>query len=224
MPTEVRNSFNLLAYQRLVLAILACLFVLFSDTLWAANLTVQVTDKAGATIENAVVYAESVNKSNVVATAPAITGAMSANIEQKNKRFIPLVTVVQTGSNISFPNRDTVRHHVYSFSPVKTFELKLYSGVPTNPILFDKAGTAVLGCNIHDQMVAFVQIVDTPYFAKTDNKGKATITGLPNGQYVLKAWHYALAKENKIVESNIDVSSDLQANVVLELKPFTLPK
>jgi len=74
--------------------------------------------------------------------------------------------VVQAGTPILFPNHDKVRHHVYSFSPAKTFELKLYSGVPGTPVLFDKPGLVVLGCNIHDQMVAYVQVVNTPYFAK----------------------------------------------------------
>ncbi|MES1986618.1 MAG: methylamine utilization protein, partial [Pseudomonadota bacterium] len=133
----------------------------------AAEVEVQVNDIAGASVENAVVYLEPKDKA-----APSLKN--QAAIAQKNKTFIPLVTVIQTGSSIIFPNKDSVRHHVYSFSPAKTFELKLYSGVPSTPVVFDKAGTVVLGCNIHDQMLAFVYIVDTPYFAKTDASGKVT--------------------------------------------------
>ena len=190
-----------------------------ANAVLASSLTVKVTDKAGVAVENAVVYVEATNKSSMPKTPLA-----AASIEQKGRKFLPLVTVVQTGSNISFPNHDTVRHHVYSFSPAKTFELKLYSGVPTAPVLFDKPGTAILGCNIHDQMLAFVHIVDTPYFAKTDNTGKAVLKDVPNGAYALKGWHYALAEENKVVEKTMQLNGDQEADLTLELKPLSLPK
>jgi hypothetical protein len=86
-----------------------------------------------------------------------------------------------------------VRHQVYSFSPTKTFELKLYSGVPAAPVLFDKAGIAVLGCNIHDQMVAWVIVVDTPLYARTSAAGTARLEGVPPGSYEMRLWHPELA-------------------------------
>ena len=199
--------------------LIALIIISTTSSVSASSLTVKVTDKAGVPLENAVVYVEAINKISKPKTSLA-----SASIEQKGRKFLPLVTVVQTGSNISFPNHDTVRHHVYSFSPAKTFELKLYAGVPTAPVLFDKPGTAILGCNIHDQMLAFVHIVDTPYFAKTDNTGKAILKDLPNGAYALKAWHYALAEENKVVEKAMQLNGDQEAELTLELKPLLLPK
>lgn len=183
--------------------------------LHAAELTINVLDSSGAAIENAVVYVEADNKKNT-APAPAI-------IEQRGKQFNPLVSVVQTGSEITFPNFDSVRHHVYSFSPAKTFELKLYSGVPASPVKFDKAGTVVLGCNIHDYMVAFIQVVDTPYFTKSDKTGKAILSDLPNGNYTLKAWHYALAKDKEIFEKPIAVKDSENITINLALKPFLIP-
>jgi hypothetical protein len=89
---------------------------------------------------------------------------------------------------VTFPNSDNIRHQVYSFSKAKTFNLKLYSGTQAAPVVFDKAGLVVLGCNIHDRMVAFVGVVDTPYFAKTDASGRATID-LPPARYAMKVWH-----------------------------------
>jgi plastocyanin len=148
--------------------LLSTLFLLASVQVNAGEVAVIVTDNFNAPLANAVVYAEPIGK-----TVPKPTS--SGMVEQKNKQFIPLVTVVQSGSNINFPNRDLVRHHVYSFSPAKTFELKLYSGIPANPVLFDKAGTVVLGCNIHDTMLAYIHIVDTPYFAKTDDNGNVMV-------------------------------------------------
>jgi hypothetical protein len=98
---------------------------------------------------------------------------------------------VQTGTAVSFPNFDVVRHHVYSFSPIKVIDLKLYTGTPTEPIVFDKPGVAALGCNIHDQMSAHIVVVDTPVFAITDAAGVARFD-LPAGEHRLKAWHASL--------------------------------
>lgn len=187
------------------------LFLLASFQVNAGEVTVTVTDSLGAPLANAVVYAEPIGKT----VSKPINSGM---VEQKNKQFIPLVTVVQSGSNINFPNRDLVRHHVYSFSPAKTFELKLYSGIPANPVLFDKAGTVVLGCNIHDNMLAYIHIVDTPYFAKTEDNGKVKLNDLPAGQYQLKVWYYATTKENLITEQNLNIKGSESANFKLETR------
>ena len=197
------------------LIIIATLLTVFNVKSYAGELSVDVLDTAGTPIENAVVYAEPENK---VPTVKA-----TAVIDQRGKQFNPLVSVVQTGTDISFPNLDSVRHHVYSFSPAKTFELKLYSGVPTAPVKFDKAGTVVLGCNIHDFMVAFIQVVDTPYFAKTNKTGKVVLHDLPNGNYTLKAWHYALANEKETFEKTFTVTGAENTTINLALKPFLMP-
>jgi plastocyanin len=147
----------------------------------ASSLAVTVQDAAGKPLADAVVFAE---QDGMAAKAPK-----AAVIEQRGLKFLPLVSVVQTGATISFPNNDKVRHHIYSFSPAKKFDQKLYSGVAASTQVFDKAGTVVLGCNIHDRMVAYVKVVDTPLFAKTDADGVARIE-LPAGKYKLSAWHY----------------------------------
>lgn len=110
-------------------------------------------------------------------------------VDQVNREFTPHVSVVQTGTAVSFPNKDNIRHHVYSFSPAKVFNLKLYSGVPSSPVVFDKAGEVSLGCNIHDRMSAFVLVVDTPWFAKTGADGMARMRDLPAGDYMVRVWH-----------------------------------
>ena len=181
----------------------------------AGELTVDVIDAAGVPIENAAVYVEPEGKS-LLSIAPAV-------IEQRGKQFNPLVSVVQTGTDITFPNFDSVRHHVYSFSAAKTFELKLYSGVPASPVKFDKAGTVILGCNIHDNMLAFIQVVDTPYFAVTNKMGKVKLLELPDGHYTLKVWHYALAKEKDIYEKPIDIKGTQKITANLALKAFPIP-
>ena len=102
---------------------------------------------------------------------------------------------MQVGATVSFPNHDTVRHHAYSFSTPKVFELKLYSGVPGPPVVFDKPGTVIVGCNIHDQMIAYIHVVDTPYFAQTNAAGIARIDNVAAGKFTLKSWHYLLAEQ-----------------------------
>ena len=176
------------------------------------TLTVQVTDAAGQPVADAVVYAEAASGQAL----PKSTRA--AEIEQKARKFAPLVTVVQAGTEISFPNNDTVRHHVYSFSAAKIFELKLYSGTPGSPIVFDKPGTVVVGCNIHDQMVAYIQVVNTPYFARTDASGKARIDAVAPGKYALKYWHYKTPAPTQIQEQPLLVTA-ADAAVAFKLNP-----
>jgi plastocyanin len=112
-----------------------------------------------------------------------------ATIEQRGSEFLPWVTVVQTGTSVDFPNNDTTRHHVYSFSAPKRFEIKLYAGKPSQPVLFDQPGEVVIGCNIHDWMEAHVLVVDSPWFAKTAADGRASIANVPAGRYRLRLWH-----------------------------------
>ena len=182
----------------------------------AANVVVHVTDTAAAPALDAVAYAESASGQ----TLPKLL--RPAQVEQKARRFAPLVTVIQTGSVVSFPNHDTVRHHVYSFSPSKVFELKLYSGAGGDPIIFEKAGTVVVGCNIHDQMAAYIQVVDTPYFGKTDADGNTTLENLPPGKYRLKLWHPNQPAGAMPTEQLLTVTtSDQTINMAL---PFKAPR
>ena len=176
-------------YARLTRIFGAALFGVMPLT-HAATLTIQVQDSSGKPLADAVAYLESAQASKVLNGAKP---SSPVEIAQVAKQFDPRVSVVPVGTMVSFPNKDAVRHHVYSFSPAKTFELKLYSGTPANPVQFDKAGVAVLGCNIHDNMVAWVVVVDTPYFGRSSKGGPVVIGGVPAGSYRLRVWHPGLA-------------------------------
>ena len=152
----------------------------------AAVVDVHVLGSDGKVLPEAVVFLES---REAKTTARPVSGV---EVEQVERRFTRRVTVVTAGSELRFPNRDKVRHHVYSFSPTKTFELKLYSGTPSNPVLFDRPGIAVLGCNIHDRMVAWVVVVETPYYAQSDAHGALRLDNVPPGSYRLRSWHPGL--------------------------------
>lgn len=179
---------------------------------FAAGLKVQVQDKNGKPLANAVVFLES---GEARAAAKPLKGI---EVSQAAKQFSPAITVVTTGTPVLFPNNDTVRHHVYSFSPAKTFDLKLYAGVPANPVVFDKGGVAVIGCNIHDNMVAWVIVVDTPYFGKTDAQGQLTLEA-PAGTYKLRTWHATLPVGAPAAEQSQSVGGSVP--VVIKLAGST---
>ena len=152
----------------------------------AAAVNVTVTDQSGKALAGAVVALEP------VAGKLPVNPMVGIEISQTKRQFQPHVTLITAGTPVTFPNFDTVRHHVYSFSPIKAFELKLYAGVPNVPVVFDKPGVAVLGCNIHDRMAAWVVVVDTPHFARSTDSGKARLEGVATGNYRLRVWHPAL--------------------------------
>ena len=166
--------------------LLGCMAGLVTAGASAAGVTVEVTDTNGAPLADVVVALELDGQTG------AVKAATSAQIEQRGLKFIPLVSVVQTGTRMLFPNNDKVRHHIYSFSPAKKFDQKLYSGVAATPQVFDRAGTVVLGCNIHDGMIAYVKVVDTPHFAKTDSAGRVRLD-VPAGKASLQVWHHNMA-------------------------------
>ena len=146
----------------------------------AGGPTVSVHDRSGP-VADVVVALEPVD-------APAAAAAAHADVDQVNKRFVPRISVVRSGTSVEFPNSDRIRHEVYSFSPTKIFTLKLYAGRTAPPVVFDRPGLVVLGCNIHDTMVGFIAVVDTPYFGRTDSKGELALSA-PPGRYRLRVWH-----------------------------------
>lgn len=186
-------------------AALACALLAGAASAGKVHLTVH--DGAGKPLEGAVVFLES-------PAARALAAPLAGTeVAQRAKRFEPEVTVVTVGSAVTFPNRDTVRHHVYSFSPAKTFELKLYIGTPAHPVVFDKPGIAVLGCNIHDQMAAWVVIVETPYFARSAADGQAVLADVPAGNYRLRVWHPGLAVGAPAADQPLTVGAADQASL-----------
>jgi plastocyanin len=174
----------------------------------AATVQVQVLDGAGKPLADAVAFLES--REARAASRPA----QGAEMAQTAKQFDPKVLVVPVGTSVQFPNHDTVRHHVYSFSPAKSFELKLYAGSAANPVVFDKTGIAVLGCNIHDNMTAWVVVVETPYYGRSATPGKVVLANVPAGSYSLRVWHPALAPGAPALEQPLVVGTGEAAATV----------
>lgn len=185
--------------------------LIFCGQALAGNLEAYVATTSGSAVEDAAVVLEPIAKS--VSKHHA-----SATIEQRNRELIPYFTIVQTGTAIDFPNRDPFKHHLYSFSPAKTFEIKLYAGRPAQPVIFDKPGEVALGCNIHDWMEAYILVVDSPYFAKTGSHGRAIIKNIPPGKYRLRLWHPRQKSTTPLQEITIS-AAPAKLNLVLDVMP-----
>lgn len=176
------------------------------------RLTLQLLDGAGAPVEGAVASLHSESAAERLVLDATGDGAL---IEQTRGEFSPSLTVIDVGTPVRFPNLDRIRHHVYSFSPAKTFELPLYSGEPHDPVVFDTPGIVTLGCNIHDWMLAHVLVMDTPWHAISGVEGVVHLAP-PPGDYLLRVWHPGLPAGQVVVEQPVTLG-DAARSMELEL-------
>jgi plastocyanin len=189
--------------------------VLVATSAQASDLALSLRTPKGAPVSDAVV--------TVYPAAGTGGGAVRFDwpyrLAQQDMRFDPFVLIVPVGATVAFPNRDKVRHQVYSFSPAHPFELKLYGTEDTRVVRFDKAGVIAVGCNIHDSMVGFIKVVDTPYAARSDAAGQVVLH-VPPGPVTLRIWHpYLKAPGNEVVRSLVLPRDGVQSETaVLELR------
>lgn len=197
--------------QLLTLAILLSSYTAAAPTATTAgDLRISVRDTTGTPVADAVVIARGPGKAAAVATAV---------IDQVDKEFVPAVSVIPVGTAVRFPNKDDIRHHVYSFSPAKKFELPLYSGTPAEPVVFERPGVVTLGCNIHDWMLAYVYVTDAPAFSRTGEDGTATLPGLAAGSWEVVVWHPAIkgGKDSPLQPATLDIDGTVELAFALEL-------
>ncbi|HEV7352206.1 MAG TPA: methylamine utilization protein [Brevundimonas sp.] len=169
-----------------LLALVALLLSLPAVVL-AGDLTVSVRDAAGRPVRDAVVTVHP-----AAGASGPIRFAWPLRVTQQQLQFQPYVLVVPVGQAVSFPNLDRVRHHVYSFSRGNRFEIELYGRDETRSHTFRAPGTVAIGCNIHDQMLAYIRVVDTPFAAKTEASGDVVLRNVPAGAATLRIWHPTL--------------------------------
>jgi len=201
-------------HTRRLLATLALTTTLVHAQLPGASGEIQavVTDESSKPLADAVVIAVPIDGNMRLTSRPR------DEVDQVDKEFTPRIKVVLVGSTVTFPNNDSVRHQVYSFSPAKRFELPLYAGVPPEPVVFNKPGLVVLGCNIHDWMVGYIYVSESPYFAKTGLDGKATLADLPPRAYVLRVWHPQLDASEESTQKTIEVVRGKRSDAAWALK------
>ncbi len=188
-------------HPALVPALLACMAWALSGTSRAGDITVEVLNDKGEPVAGAVAY---LLPNSAVQPAPS---TQLTKIDQIEKAFVPRISAMQAGGSVNFPNFDNIRHHVYSFSPARKFEIPLYEGVPAESIQFPTPGIVALGCNIHDWMAGYVVVTETPWHAITGEDGKAVIKGVPAGTFNIETWHEKLRGKPTKTRQKVEVSA-----------------
>lgn len=181
-------------------AIVVLGFLCLPLTALAADVSGQAVNTGKGPLRDAVIYLEG---------GPRANPEKSAVIDQRNKTFIPHVTVVTRGTTIQFPNNDTVFHNVFAYFHAKKFDLGMYPRGAVRSVNFDKTGLVAVLCNVHSEMSAYIMVVDTPYHAVTDKKGHFQIRGVAPGQYTLHAWHEngaTLMQQVKVTEEDMTLT------------------
>jgi len=180
IPTTRHLICKIIQSTSLICGLTYCLTV----PAWAGTVSAVALSKTGDIMSDVVIFATPVDH-----PIPAAVKVDAPIIAQQNMQFTPYVSVVRVGTEVKFPNYDKIEHHVKSFSPAKEFEIKPYQKVTPPPVLFDKSGIIVVYCLFHEWMRAYVMVVDTPYFGKSDTSGMVSLDGLPEGKYEIRAWH-----------------------------------
>ena len=184
-----------------------------ASSLAAATFSVRVVDVSGRPVRDAVV---TLHPAGNAARAPR--PASRFVVSQKNLQFHPFLTIIPVGTDVSFPNLDPTKHHVYSFSPAKKFELKLFAKDQSRTVHFDKAGVVALGCNIHDQMSAFIVVTDSSWTARTNAQGLVTFSDAPNAPGRITLWHPYLRAPGGEMQQVVSASQH-SASFQVRLRP-----
>jgi plastocyanin len=179
----------------------------------AASLSVRVVDASGRPVRDAVVTLYPAGQ----AARPA-RGNGRFVVAQQNLQFRPFLTIVPVGADVSFPNFDPTKHHVYSFSSAKKFELKLFARDQSRTVHFDRPGVVALGCNIHDQMSAFILVTDSAWTARTNAQGMVTFGDAPNAPSRLTVWHPYLRAPGSRLQQTI-APTQRNAGFQVRLRP-----
>lgn len=189
----------------------AVLLMLASHSVAAAQLEVLVRDRAGTPLRDVVV---TISDGNAVASGEQ----RSAVMDQVDMRFVPQILLVPQGGSVHFPNSDSVSHQVYSFSAAKRFQLSLYKGNAHPPVVFDKPGLVVVGCNIHDHMVGYIYVTDARWHGMTDAAGRLTAANLSSGAVQVTIWNPRIADGAKKLTREISISADKDQSVEFRLE------
>jgi plastocyanin len=182
----------------------------------AATLVISVQSPDGHALAGAVVIARPLDSQGKRPTA------VHAIVDQVDRAFAPDLLVIPVGSTVVFPNSDSVSHQIYSFSPAKRFKLPLYRGTPYPPVQFDQAGVVTLGCNIHDDMLAYLVVTDAPYFGRTDKSG-AWVAEVPRGHYRVSIWHPRMRDSETDLDRELTVGDADRAQLTLHLTKALQP-
>jgi plastocyanin len=188
---------------------LTLIFILIFNFTLAFSGNIKGTVKTiDGSLENAVVYIEKISgKSFPAPDKPTV-------LDQIDLTFVPHVLPVLIGTTVSFPNSDATRHSVFSPSNSKKIDLGTYSPGSSKSVVFDKAGVFPLLCHVHPEMSSFIIVVETPYFAVSDESGHFLIKDVPPGRYKLTIWHETA--KGKAQQIDVSARQETTVNFILE--------
>lgn len=209
---------NVMTSKPILAAVLGSVTLFAIAAVHAGELAVEITDLRGRPVPDAVIAAMPQGPAGKAGPVAA-----SAVMDQVARAFVPAVLVVRTGTPVIFPNSDTVAHQVYSFSSAKRFELGLYRGHPHPPVVLDRPGLIVLGCNIHDNMVGYIYVTDAPYFGKSGPSGEWQANGLPPGEYEVTLWSSRLPRDAATLKQRVTVDDASPARMQIQLQDAVRP-
>ena len=199
--------------QRLI-SIMARAFF-FSSLTYAQEIKLTLIDANGAPVSGAVMELLS-----DTALASANSSMNEVRVDQIDKEFVPTVTTIVAGGSASFPNSDDILHHVYSFSPAKTFDTPLYGSNSDSEYreAFDVPGVVEIGCNIHDWMLAYIYVGESELMEISNDEGLVSLSDIPPGDYRLRVWHSRLAAPQNKMEQDVTIEADGVKELELSLK------
>lgn len=169
-----------------------------------------VRDNQGKSIPNVVVYLQPLGEQILEHSSEIVT------ITQSDKAFNPYITVSQTTKPVKFSNIDNITHHIYSTDPNNRFSFRIRAGTEYLSANFDHQVAIAMGCNIHDWMSGYLFVVDSPYFAKTDDHGQVIFPISELGKYRVVIWHPQLVLDNQRLSQDHDIVKDTVVNFNLE--------
>ena len=124
-------------------------------------------------------------------------------IKQENKQFTPRLAVVQTGTQVVFPNLDTVFHNVFSNSPRNAFDLGSYrAGDKPRAVTMTSPGLVEVFCNVHQKMNVNIMVVPNNLYTKVRADGSFHIENVPLGARKVVAW----SPNTKLVAQKVEVT------------------
>lgn len=206
------HDVELMQIMRHIAGFLSALLITTNAT--AVTVIVDVKTPDDSAMPGAVVVLQAINQQE------QLNSDSIAIMDQVDRQFKPRILAVPKGAPVSFPNSDSIKHHVYSFSPAKVFEIQLYKGSDNEPVIFNKAGVVELGCNVHDWMLGYIYVADSPYFAQLDEQNQTTLD-VPKGQYKAWVWHPRLSSGSAANEMTLKVEQDMTTTLIVngELSP-----
>ncbi len=185
------------------------LVALLLSSACTATIRTSVYDESGMPVRDAVIFATAVRSGGVTEAVVTDTAGQGrrTSIDVVGLQFKPKLLPVQIGTAISFCNRNTVQHQIYSISSAKQFRLTLDKGTCSSALLFDKPGTVVMGSALDDRIVGYIYVVDTEWFATTGADGSAELPGLPQGTYDLRVWHPAMKRRPEALTRRVSAAA-----------------